>query len=379
MRILFISNSSSISGAPAALLNLIRGLKDRHDLAVVLPDSSGPLYDALSSMGVECYCEMPYRLTIWPRVINPFKFFIRLYGLTIGLKNQRRYVSEVIDRFRPDIVHTNVGPLDLALDSCRKRGIPHVWHLREFQNGMTFWPTGNRFRGRIMSEGNWNIAITSCVYKFWGLRECDTVIYDGVDLPVSIEETGNKSGNFLFVGRVERNKGLMELLKAYRLYRLKGGMAGLDVIGRISSFYGFRCKAYVAMHGLKSCVSFMGHRNDVHMMMKNALALVVPSRSEGFGLVSVEAMHAGCVVIGNDTTGMKEQFDIGREFTGDEIGIRYRGCKELSSALTDLSSGTIDVRAMKLRAKKTVESCYTVSRGIKDVEDYYVKILEDVR
>ena len=121
MRILYISNSSSISGAPAALLNLVAGLKDRHEIAVVLPDSKGPLYEAISALGIRCFTEMPYSLTIWPRVISPVKYFRRICSLTSGLAKVQAYVADVIDAFSPDIVHTNVGPLDLALDHCRLR------------------------------------------------------------------------------------------------------------------------------------------------------------------------------------------------------------------------------------------------------------------
>ena len=63
------------------------------------------------------------------------------------------------------------------------------------------------------------------------------------------------------------------------------------------------------MFSLKPYVEFMGPRDDVHQLMKGALALVVASHTEGFGLTAVEAMSQGCIVVGNDTAGMKEQFD----------------------------------------------------------------------
>lgn len=380
MRILYISNSSSISGAPAAMLNLVAGLKDRHEIAVVLPDSKGPLYEAISALGIRCFTEMPYSLTIWPRVISPVKYFRRICSLTSGLTKVQAYVAGVIDTFRPDIVHTNVGPLDLALDHCRLRSIPHVWHLREFQNGMTFWPSDAAFRSRILSDGNWNIAITSCVYDYWGLREKDTIIYDGVPLPSREVEMETQGGpDFLFVGRVERNKGLMELLKAFATYRRKGGKASLDVVGRVSSLYGLLCRMYVNVRGLRGSVRFHGQKNDVPGMMRNAKALIVCSQTEGFGLVAVEAMLEGCLVIGNDTTGMKEQFDIGERFSGGQIGIRYRGSRELAAALKDVDDGKIGDIRMKHRAAGTVRTCYDMSESVSQVEKFYNRILQECR
>lgn len=380
MRILYISNSTAVSGAPSALLNMVRELSGRHRIAVVLPEPAGPLHDALVAMGVKCYCDVPYRLTIWPRVINPMKFVRRISFLRAGLDRARTYVGKVIDEFKPDIVHTNVGPLDLAYRQCRLRRIPHVWHLREFQQGMCFWPTRDRFIRRIHSYGNRNIAITRCVADYWKLRDCDTIIYDGVkvDEDAHVEKSRNLSG-FLFVGRVEKNKGLLELLKAYHLYRSNGGSEKLDVVGRLSLFYGLRCKAYIWRKSLGKSVNFMGYRSDVPELMRKAVALVVPSLTEGFGLAAAEAMKEGCLVIGNDTTGMKEQFDNGVRYTGEEIGFRYRGVRELAMLLEKVSVDPSRYDDVRERALKTVAGLYDMSQKAAELEDYYEKILEDYR
>jgi glycosyltransferase involved in cell wall biosynthesis len=375
MRILYISNSTKTSGAPAVLLNLIHGLCDRHEIAVILPDTEGPLYHKLTELGVKCYVDMPYSLTVWPRVINPMKMVRRLGNLVCGLSSVRRYVGEVIDDFRPDIVHLNVGPLDISMDECIARGIPHIWHQREFQSGMTFWPSERAFRLKILKDGNWNIAITRCVADYWNLRDCDGVIYDGVRMDCDPKPRSTDDRYFLFVGRVERNKGLLELLKAFRRYRKSGGDAVLKVAGRSSAMYGLLCKLYIRIYALRPYVEFLGSRDDVPELMNGALALVVASRTEGFGLAAVEAMSQGCVVIGNDTTGMKEQFDIGKDFTGDEIGLRYSGISQLTQTLHLAASENVDFSAMRERARLTVLNEYPVAKMVGNIEDFYLKVL----
>lgn len=375
MRILYISNSTKTSGAPAVLLNLIQGLCDRHEIAVILPDTEGPLYHKLTELGLKCYVDMPYSLTVWPRVINPLKMVRRLGNLVCGLSSVRRYVGEVIDDFRPDIVHLNVGPLDISMDECIARGIPHIWHQREFQSGMTFWPSERAFRLKILKDGNWNIAITRCVAGHWNLRDCDGVIYDGVRMDCDPKPRSTDDRYFLFVGRVERNKGLLELLKAFRRYRKSGGDAVLKVAGRSSAMYGLLCKVFIRIYALKPYVEFLGSRDDVPELMNGALALVVASRTEGFGLAAVEAMSQGCVVIGNDTTGMKEQFDIGKDFTGDEIGLRYSGISQLTQTLHLAASENVDFSAMRERARLTVLNEYPVAKMVGNIEDFYLKVL----
>ena len=229
MRILYISNTSSISGAPAALVNIVKLLSGRHEIAVLLPDKDGPLYSTLTAMGVKCYSGPHYGLTIWPRVLNPVKFIKRIYGLTFGLSKVRNFVAEVIGEFRPDIVHTNAGPVDVALDVCVSSEIPHIWHLREFQSGMRFWPSPKTFRKKIMYPGNRNIAITSCVAEYWNLRDVDAVIYDGIVSESQLRSDADRD-YLLSVGRVEKNKGTLELLRGYRLYRKKGGASILKIV-----------------------------------------------------------------------------------------------------------------------------------------------------
>ena len=375
MRILYISNSTKTSGAPAVLLNLIQELRDRHEIAVILPDADGPLYHELKKIGVRCYADKPYGLTVWPRVVNPLKLLRRLRTLISGIPSVRRYVGKVIDDFRPDIVHLNVGPLDISFDECVSRGIPHIWHLREFQSGMTFWPSEREFRRKILCSGNWNIAITRCVADYWNLRGYDEVIYDGVRMEHD-QKPGSADGRyFLFVGRVERNKGLLELLKAFRRYRKSGGDAILKVAGRSSAMYGLLCRTYIQLCSLNPYVEFMGPRDDVPELMRGALALVVASRTEGFGLTAVEAMSQGCVVIGNDTTGIKEQFDRGKEITGNEIGIRYCGTADLVRALETVASENADFSDMSERARSMVLNEYPVDKMAGRIENFYLKVL----
>ena len=37
-------------------------------------------------------------------------------------------IKKIIRDYQPDIVHTNVGPVNVAVDTCLRMQIPHVWH-----------------------------------------------------------------------------------------------------------------------------------------------------------------------------------------------------------------------------------------------------------
>ncbi len=55
-----------------------------------------------------------------------------------------------------------------------------------------------------------------------------------------------------------------------------------------------------------SNVDFLGHRSDIRSLMSAAHCLVIPSRSEGQGIVALEAFVAGLPVIATSVGGLKE-------------------------------------------------------------------------
>lgn len=362
MRILFISNSTAKAGAPLALLHLVKGLLALgHEAAVVLPDKKGPLYKELAALGVTCWCDHEYGLTVHPKCINPFKRHRRMKALK-GINTLRAYVGYVIDEFQPDIVHTNVGPLDLALDACRDRHIPHVWHMREYQDldfGMEFYPSREVFEERIHLQGNFNVAITQGVYDHWKLRICDRVIYDGVFSAAAAAPFAepDRKQYFLYAARIEKAKGLDKLLGAFKRFRKEHPEYQLLVAGRSCGLYGLRQKMRAG-----AGVKFLGVRDDVYQLMREAAALVVPSRFEGFGFTTAEAMLNRCIVIGRDTGGTREQMDNGLRRSGREIGLRFTTTKGLAEQMAFVAEHPEALPPIRDAARKVVSECYTVEQ-----------------
>ena len=321
MRILYISNSTSGGGAPTSLLNLLTALRENNEIAVVMPSDRGMLYDMTQTIGIKAYAGRSYRLDVWPKVINPIKLIKRLYSLYLNQTEIRSYIADILDEFRPDIVHTNVGPLAIAVQECVKRGIPHVWHMREYQDkdfGLRFFPSKSAFRKMIHQEGNYNIAITQDIFRHWNLRETvDQVIYNGIRRSEDeVVPYVSDKPYFLYAARIEPSKGLMTLLMAFREYKKNGGTNRLLVVGKPCGLYALWCKAYVRLSSLRDSVQFAGYRSDVYSLMAGADAFVMTSLSEGFGLTTAEAMLNKCLVIARNTAGSKEQLDRGLEFSG---------------------------------------------------------------
>ena len=383
MKILYIAHDNSLNGASKALLNIIFEIKKRHEVRVLCPDVAGMLKSSLESKGIICYTAK-FRKTTYPHYNgNPFIFIKTLIGTIYRAHRVSAYLEYIIKEYRPDIVHTNTGTLDIALNKCKKYKIPHVWHLREYQDkdfGLHIIPSKSCWIKKIHQEGNYNIAITKDIFNYFNLRDVDTYIYDGVFDSVKIQLPNNKVRQkyFLFVGRFEESKGLFETLEAFRQVNKRHPDYKYQIAAKIddSSYY-FRCKEFVNNNGLEESVIFLGERNDVYELMASATALIVPSRCEGFGFITVEAMLNGCLVIGRNIGGTKEQFDNGVLWTSKEIGLRFDSIEDLINNM--MMPIEHDYSDLCCTAQKVVREKYSNDANVRAIESYYMRIMMSLK
>ena len=382
MKILYIHNSNQWGGATVALYRIVLAMKQKgHDVHVLTSNSSGPFREKLDAIGVEHY-DHRLSLTIYPKVKNPLRWLRRTLRLVWRIHKEKAFIAEVIDKVKPDLVHTNVGPFSQAFDVCVKKRIPHVWHQREYQDldfGYHFFPSWRSFYRKIKSNLSYNISITKGIFEYRQLRiNKDVVIYDGVFSKQQIQglkNEKNKDSYILFAGRIEQAKCPLALLVAFSHFHKKYPNVRLLLAGQYSeeNEYYRKCKHYVESNDLSDIVSFLGSRMDIYNLMSKALMLVVLSRFEGFGFITAEAMVNRCVVVGRNTAGTKEQFDNGLEFTGKEIAYRFNNDDQLYESMVKAMEN--DNSEMVDAAYESVVHLYNVDDNISKLEIFYKKIL----
>ncbi len=136
------------------------------------------------------------------------------------------------------------------------------------------------------------------------------VIPNGVDLrrfahAVPLARWQDGRPNILFVGRLEPRKGLVHLLKAFRIVRKAGSDCRLLVVG--SGPLEREARRYVMTRHLGG-VEFLGRVSDQEkvQLFKTADIYVSPATGrESFGIVLLEAMAAGTAIICSDIHGYK--------------------------------------------------------------------------
>lgn len=111
-----------------------------------------------------------------------------------------------------------------------------------------------------------------------------------------------------FVGALgDRRKGFDTLFEAWsRLCRTDGWDADLVVVGQGADLPVWQAKA--AERGLGERIRFLGFRRDVPDIFRAADAHVLPSRYEGYSLVTQEALCCGLPAMITETAGIAERY-----------------------------------------------------------------------
>jgi glycogen(starch) synthase len=116
-----------------------------------------------------------------------------------------------------------------------------------------------------------------------------------------------RTGDLMFLGRLVSDKGVDVLLAALGLLASRGIRPGLTVVGDGPERP--LLEAQARRLGIERQVRFLGSRQgeEIVRLLNAHRILVVPSRyDEPFGIVALEGIACGCLVIGSRGGGLKE-------------------------------------------------------------------------
>lgn len=128
-------------------------------------------------------------------------------------------------------------------------------------------------------------------------------IYEGVDEELKITQPNNKLKKkfqfpfFIYVGNFYPHKNVERLITAFKNEKFPP----LILIGP-KDFFALKLKDFVSKNKLDKKIFFFltPKKEDLVFFYKNALALIFPSLSEGFGLPLLEACFFNCPIIASD-------------------------------------------------------------------------------
>jgi glycosyltransferase involved in cell wall biosynthesis len=292
--------------------------------------------------------------------------FDRIY-YSPGLRRALRSVDDF------DVVHLHsvfLWPTAAAARAARKAGIPYVVSPR----GMLV-PELIERKSRLVKQA-WirlferRTFRQSALVHFTAQREWDDARRTGIPIPeaviipngveVSLDRDAPRGDDLLFLGRINWKKGLDRLIEAMRLLP----EARLIIAGNDEENYR---ATLPSTENVRFAGAVSGDVKDD--LLRRAAVLVLPSYSENFGNVVLEAMAVGTPVVVTPEVGLAEEV----EHSGAGVVVS-NDPPLLAAALRELLADPARRAEMGRRGRAAVEARFTWGRVAARMEEAYARL-----
>lgn len=171
----------------------------------------------------------------------------------------------------------------------------------------------------------------------------------------------------LCAGRVRKAKGHLNLLNAAKVLRDHQNWA-LVIVGKVDKpHFLAELKVIAKNNAIENQVFFIDETLDITSFYQASKIAVVPSYSEGFSLVTAEAMSSGCVVIATKNVGVHSSL-----ITHGENGYLFEAGN--SNALARLLENSMCKKAPPLgtQARKEILKNWSAKKEAESLMDVYL-------
>lgn len=174
------------------------------------------------------------------------------------------------------------------------------------------------------------------------------------------------------VANVRPSKGYEFLVRAARRVIDHAPNAHFVAVGDIDSVLGRPIFALIEELGLGDRFHFLGFRKDVPEILSALDVFVLPSVSEGFPLVALEAMAASKSVVMTSAGGQQELIEDGR----NGLLVPAADAQALAVAITDLLTNPVRAAEMARQASTRVRNDFTLENMVAGYENIYERLLK---
>ena len=358
-RILLLSNfADRVGGGEESMLTLARGLDRRRYMPHALVPGEGEMSRDLRDL------KIPTKALPLPP--------LRPWTVVASLRALRQF-RFLLAAWRVELVHAHGsrGALYAGLAARRLR-IPVVWHARiADRDPMLDWA--------LLALSTRVIAISHAVKgRFSRLRHAEKirVVYNGIDpeywKPMEHAAPLHASPTILLVGRLSPEKGQATLVRAAPLVIERVPAARFVLLGADSNGEADRLCRLAQQLSVSEAVEIRPWVADPRPVFQEAEVIVLPSRSEGFGRVLLEAACLGKPVVASRIGGIPEVVVDGK--TG--ILIPPDNPYALAEALIGLLENSSRRLRLGAAARNRVTTLFTASQHIDAVQAVYAEALE---
>lgn len=199
---------------------------------------------------------------------------------------------------KPDVVHTHLDTIKYAVAAARLAGIKNCVHtVHNVAEKEAEGPVQKAINGLYFSLG-WSVPVAlsplvqRTIRDFYHMGENRIpVVYNGVDLSrceVKTDYALSQPPILLHIGRFTPQKNHAGLLRAFCRIRSAFPQCRLRLVGDGELLEDTR--ALARSLGVEEWVDFLGSRENVHPILKEADVFLLPSEFEGMPMTLIEAM-----------------------------------------------------------------------------------------
>ena len=247
MKVLYILHTTEMHGATISFINSIKGLiKKGIEPVFVIPSNCKDFLlfqEHLNNTKIVYYKSPVIQSTIDKQQFKKLSFFNKLRFLIFLYRRKRlsfQELNQIVKQEKPDIIHTNVGTIHEGFWVAKKNHIPHIFHIREYQDRDFNWKIiPSKLLYCWILKHSFVITITDALGKHFRIEKYSKrrTIYNG------IYEKGNtalmipKDSFFLCASRISKEKGLGDVVRAFSLFHQKYPNYSLVIAGKGSPNY----------------------------------------------------------------------------------------------------------------------------------------------
>ena len=319
MKIFFISNYSQLYGANRSLLSIVEKCKKCGDEVYLLLPTKGDLSEELKRKGIK-YKVIPFVSSLfYYRKLLPY---IALPLLDLWTFCILPYILYITKKFKPDLIYSNSSAENIGIILARVMKIKHVTHVREFMDldYRCKFLFGRKAKKWYICKSDGVLYVSKSVARHILMDEKmpinHKVIYNGIRSTKDkfTEKTIPDNINLGIVGFLDEGKGQDMAIRYFYKITTIYPKSKLHIWGDKEGEYKSKLIKIIEELKLEGKVIMHGFEKNSNVIYSDMHVLLMCSKAEGFGRVTVEAMMRGIPVLGYNSGGTAEIIKHG--FTG---------------------------------------------------------------
>lgn len=314
MRIAIFCHTAGMAGAELAIAESIRALMEHgHEVYVAVPED-GPFlrhvepYIAGHTLLYQDHWTGTASLTLWQKI----KFLRGYFHAAQKAKNWLRQTQA-------DVALTNTSTIVAGALGAAWAGVPHVWYIHEFvveDHGLV-WQYGELLSYRLMNALSRSLIVNSLAVKAKLQRFIPTeklhLVYCATEIDWQpLQDSDLPSApTLLMAGAISEGKNQTLAVQALAEKPLTDLQASLVVIGAGPEAEKSGLRTLAESLGVADRLDIFPFSTDRRAVFGLGRALIVASRAEAFGRVTVEAQKSGLPVLVADAGAAREVVEDG--------------------------------------------------------------------